>query len=115
MDPKMVGAFLFGVVIGWFVYHTLRYRSGPTGLDDIAKLIGMIGGAAVLVLFPEKSDLFAWYGIGLAFGFFLYFVILLIMVKKSPNFGIDWFLDGRRRKATDPDELPDTRQRPMGV
>lgn len=115
MDTKLVGAFVFGAVIGWFVYHTLRYRSGPTSLDDIAKLLGVIGGGAVLMLFPEKSALFAWYGIGLGFGFFLYFAILLLMVCQSENFGIEWFLDGRRKKPIDPYELPEQPQRPMGA
>jgi hypothetical protein len=115
MNEKLVGAFVFGAVIGWFVYHTLRYRRGPTSLDDIAKLIGMIGGGAVLVLFPEKSEMFAWYGIGLGAGFFGYFLVLVLLVASSSNFGVDWFLDGRRKKPTDPIELPDQPQRPMGA
>ena len=41
-------------------------------------------------------------GIGLAAGFFLYFLVLIFLVGISKNFDVDWFLDGRRKKpATD--------------
>jgi hypothetical protein len=51
-----------------------------------------------MAVFPAKSDLFGAYGIGLAVGFFLYFVVLIFLVGISKNFDVDWFLDGRRRK-----------------
>ena len=50
-------------------------RKDDVQLSDIVTLIGAIGGAAVLALFPEKSDLFGAYGIGLAAGFFMYFLL----------------------------------------
>ena len=62
------GAFAFGAVLGWFLYFTNRYR--PTiQLSDIAKLIGAVGGGAVLALFPAGTVMFAAYGLGLAAGF----------------------------------------------
>jgi hypothetical protein len=89
------GAFGFGAVIGWFTYHVNRYR-GEVKLTDVLTLIGAVGGGAILALFPQQSDSFAAYGLGLAFGFFGYFAVLLVLVARSPRFTTDWFLDGRR-------------------
>ena len=72
-----IGAFCFGAVIGWFTYYTMRY-SGSHALSDIAAVIGALGGGAILLLFPAGSALFGIYGIGLAVGFFVYVLILII-------------------------------------
>jgi hypothetical protein len=106
MSTQEAGALLFGVVLGWQLYFTNRYRSGH-GLQDLVTIVGAIGGAAILDLFPAGTDLFAYYGIGLAIGFFLYFLILVGMVTKSPSFGVEWFLDGRRAKPADTDVIPE--------
>jgi len=102
------GAFAFGVVLGWFTYFTNRYRKGEVQFTDLATLIGVIGGAAVTTLFGEaKSMLFGAYGIGLAVGFFAYFVVLLVLVRRSDGvFTLAWFLDGRRRKLEEYEEIP---------
>lgn len=71
------GAFCFGAVVGWVTYYTMRY-SATHALSDIAVVIGAVGGAAVLALFPAQTPLFATYGIGLAVGFFGYVLILII-------------------------------------
>jgi hypothetical protein len=63
---QAIGAGCFGAVIGWFTYHVNRYRTGGVRLMDISTLIGIVGGGAILTLFPEKTDLFAAYGAGLA-------------------------------------------------
>lgn len=97
MDLKLWGAFAFGLIIGWYVYFVNRYRKGDVQISDITTIIGTIGGGAVLALFDKSSDLFGAYGIGLACGFFLYFVTLIILVGKSEYFDADWFLDGRRK------------------
>jgi hypothetical protein len=94
---QLIGAACFGAIIGWFVYYINRYRKGDVQLSDLVTLMGVIGGSAVLALFPAKSDLFGAYGIGLAAGFFLYFFVLIILVGVSDNFDVDWFLDGRRK------------------
>jgi hypothetical protein len=96
MEIKAVGALAFGLIIGWYVYYVNRYRKGDVQFSDITSLIGVIGGGAVLSLF-NTPDLFGWYGVGLAIGFFGYFLVLAGLVKKSTNFDADWFLDGRRR------------------
>jgi uncharacterized membrane protein YeaQ/YmgE (transglycosylase-associated protein family) len=63
------GALVFGFVIGWVTYRTLR-RANSAGIGDIAAVIGAVGGAAVLELFPAQPRTFPWYAIGLAGGFF---------------------------------------------
>ncbi|HVS07135.1 MAG TPA: hypothetical protein VHK65_13365 [Candidatus Dormibacteraeota bacterium] len=104
------GAGAFGVVIGWFVYYINRYRSGDIQLSDIVTLIGALGGAAVLALFKPGTNLFGAYGVGLAIGFFAYFVFLLIFVaisqRKYGDFNWEWFLDGRRKEPEPPWAIP---------
>ncbi|GAA3237767.1 hypothetical protein [Actinocorallia longicatena] len=94
------GALAFGMVIGWFTYFVNRYRQ-TVGLADVATIIGALGGGAILTLFPEESELFAAYGIGLALGFFGYFGLLLLLVRKTDGFTTAWFLDGRAPKLGD--------------
>lgn len=98
---QLIGAGAFGAVVGWYVYYINRWRKDDVQLSDIVTLVGAIGGAAVLALFPAKTDLFGAYGIGLAAGFFMYFFILVILVNKAPGFTSAWFLDGRGPKLTD--------------
>jgi len=99
---QIIGAFCFGLLVGWYVYYINRYRKGDVQWSDLVTLLGIIGGTAILALFPQGTDLFGAYGIGLALGFFLYLLFLLISVNISKNFNVDWFLDGRRK-------LPDGR------
>lgn len=101
MDWKILGALLFGAVLGWNVYFVNRYRRGDISFGDIATLLGVVGGAAVLSLFPSNSDLFGAYGVGLGIGFFAYFFVLLALVKSSQSFDFDWFLDGRRKNPAE--------------
>ena len=103
---QTVGAAAFGALIGWYVYYINRYRVGDVQFSDLVTLIGVLGGAAVLALFPAGSDLFGAYGVGLAIGFFGYFVVLVVLTGISSNFNSDWFLDGRRKKAEDPWVIP---------
>jgi hypothetical protein len=115
---QLLGAGCFGIVIGWFVYYLNRYRKSDVQLSDLVTLVGVLGGGTVLTLFPAKTDLFGAYGVGLAIGFFGYFVVLIILVAISKNFNVDWFLDGRRRAlATDEERPGDVAAtiRPMGV
>lgn len=77
-----IGAVCFGLVIGWISYRTLRRKEGAAALSDIAAVISALGGGAVMALF--KSDvLFGLYAIGLAAGFFAYFVIGLGVYGKK--------------------------------
>lgn len=92
------GAFGFGAVVGWFTYFVNRHRKEEVSLADVATIVGALGGAAVLALFPAKSDLFGAYGLGLAAGFFGYFALLFLLVRRSPRWTLEWFLDGRKPK-----------------
>ena len=66
-----LGALLFGLVIGWISYRTLRLTAGTSVLSDIATIVGAVGGAAVTALL--RSDvLFGLYCLGLALGFIAY-------------------------------------------
>ena len=76
------GAFCFGAVIGWVTYFTMRYNK-EHAMSDIAVVVGAVGGAAVLKLFSAGSELFSWYSIGLAAGFFVYMLILLVTTLAS--------------------------------
>jgi hypothetical protein len=97
---SLVGAAAFGTLIGWYVYYINRYRKSDVQFSDLTTIIGIIGGAAVLNLFPSATPLFGAYGIGLFVGFFGYFVSLLLLIRSSDNFNADFLLDGRRRELT---------------
>jgi hypothetical protein len=101
------GAFLFGAVLGWNLYLVNRYRKADVQLGDLAAILGAVGGAAVLSLFPAGTELFGAYATGLAVGFFAYFIVLIVLVNISPNFTVDWFLDGRRKKPADDEIIPE--------
>jgi hypothetical protein len=106
-STQMLGAGGFGALIGWYVYYINRYRMAEVELNDLVTLIGILGGGAVLALFPARTDLFGAYGIGLFAGFFSYFLTLLILVGISKNFQVEWFLDGRRARPKEPWYIPD--------
>ena len=76
-----VGPLVFGLVIGWVTYRTLRRQSG-TGLSDIATVIGAVGGAAITGIFADQTS-FAWYCVGLGAGFFLYLIVGFIIEGKE--------------------------------
>jgi hypothetical protein len=78
------GAFWFGAVVGWLTYFTMRHKK-EHAITDIATVIGALGGAAVLTLFPQKDGLFSSYAGGLATGFFGYFVVALLLVLTSKD------------------------------
>lgn len=111
---QISGAGAFGAIIGWFVYYINRYRTGEVSFADITTLIGAIGGAGVLALFNNNPNLFAGYGIGLFIGFFSYFIALNIMINRSENFDVDWFLDGRRKRLSASHFIPGNRQETEG-
>lgn len=109
---QMCGAFGFGLMLGWFLYFVNRYRKEVL-LGDLTVVIGAVGGAGILALFPAKTDLFGAYGVGLAVGFFGYLLILVALVSRSDNFDFDYLIDGRRKTPTEPFAAGDKVDRPM--
>lgn len=68
---SLAGPFAFGIVIGWVTYRTLR-RKGRAALDDIAAVLGTVGGAAAIAAFRPETGAFSAYCLGLLVGFFGY-------------------------------------------
>jgi hypothetical protein len=95
---ELLGAAAFGALIGWYVYYINRYRKSDVQFSDLTTIIGILGGAVVLNLFPSATPLFGAYGIGLFLGFFGYFASMLLLIRSSDNFNADFLLDGRRRE-----------------
>lgn len=113
-DLQQWGALCFGLVLGWFLYFLNRYRK-EVSLADLTTVIGAVGGGAILALFPAKTDLFGAYGIGLAIGFFGYFLVLMALVWKSKNFGVDYLIDGRRTLPDGSQGYSQNPDRPMAA
>jgi hypothetical protein len=111
---QLIGAGCFGTILGWYLYFINRYRTGPVDFGDIITILGAIGGAAVTALFRAGTDLFGAYGIGLALGFFGYYIILSTMVGRSENFDSDYFLDGRRKRPLEPWYIPEEWRKAAG-
>ena len=103
---QLLGSGAFGAIIGWYVYYVNRYRKADVQLGDLVTVVGVLGGASVLALFPARTDLFGAYGIGLFVGFFSYLLVLAVLVRVSKNFDVDWFLDGRRKIPTGEYAIP---------
>jgi hypothetical protein len=104
MTMEQAGGLGFGLVIGWFLYFVNRYRRSEASFTDITTVLGAVGGAAVTSLFPGGTALFGAYGVGLA--------ILVVMVAMSQNFGVDYFLDGRRKSPANGEAIPGEVQAP---
>jgi uncharacterized membrane protein YeaQ/YmgE (transglycosylase-associated protein family) len=85
-----LGAWCFGVVVGWITSRTLR-RTTPGGLSDISTVIGSIAGAAITGIYKPSTNSFGYYCIGLFVGFFAYLLISVYIAKKEGNQAVgDW-------------------------
>ncbi len=89
MDASVaLGSAAFGMVIGWVTYYTMRKNTKERTLADITVIISALIGPAVLAVFPApaegKPTMFGYYGIGLALGFFLYYVLFVLILWKAP-------------------------------
>jgi uncharacterized membrane protein YeaQ/YmgE (transglycosylase-associated protein family) len=83
------GAICFGLVMGWITYRTLRRKTEGAALSDISAVIGALGGGAITAVF-QTPDSFSAYCIGLAFGFFGYFIVGIIVDKSSAG---SWMME----------------------
>jgi Ca2+/H+ antiporter len=84
------GSIGFGMVIGWITYYTMRKNTKERTLADLTVIITALIGPAVMAVFPApvaetKQTMFGYYGIGLAIGFFLYYVIFVLFLWKAPK------------------------------
>jgi hypothetical protein len=70
----IVGALVFGLVVGFITYRTLIRTTDNAAVTDLAAVISAIGGGAVTTLYDPSSTAFAWYAIGLALGMLVFFV-----------------------------------------
>jgi hypothetical protein len=78
-----VGAGLFGLVVGWITYRTLRRKEGPALLSDLSSVIAAVGGTAVVAIPFDDPDVFGAYAIGLGVGFFAYLLVGLMVGGKE--------------------------------
>lgn len=53
---RILGAGGFGAVIGWYLYYTNRHRTGEVKLADLVTVVGVLGGGAIMALFPSGSS-----------------------------------------------------------
>jgi hypothetical protein len=84
------GSVGFGAVLGWITYYTMRKNTKPRTLSDITVIISALVGPAILAVFPAPVEgtnqtMFGYYGIGLAFGFFAYYVVFVLLLWKAPR------------------------------
>jgi hypothetical protein len=80
----------FGMVVGWITYYTMRKNTKPRTLADITVIVSALVGPAVMAVFPApvegtKQTMFGFYGIGLAIGFFLYYLLFVGLLWKAPE------------------------------
>lgn len=103
---QFIGAACIGFMIGWFVYHINRDRKPNPQLDDLTTLIAILGMGVVTLY--NNPYIFAGYGVGLLIGFASYSLAFLAVVVWSGNFASDWLMDARRKRAPEPQNIPDT-------
>jgi hypothetical protein len=75
-------------------------------LSDIVTVVDAIGGGAVLALFPSKSVLFGPAASACSSDSSATLLVLVVLVTISGNFGVDFFLDGRRKALAKDEEHP---------
>jgi hypothetical protein len=90
VDTSVIwGSLCFGAVIGWITYYTMRKNTKPRTLSDLTVIIAALVGPGILTVFPApvagtRQTMFGYYGIGLASGFFLYYILFLLLVWAAP-------------------------------
>jgi hypothetical protein len=72
------GAFSFGLLLGWITYRTLRRRAIAATSKDIGIVVGSLGSGGLAVKFAAQGE-FELYSLGLATGFFAYFLVSLFI------------------------------------
>ncbi len=62
IDLTLIGAFMFGGVLGWIVGEVIN-RAKTIGVAHLSGIVGVVAGAAVTKFHQDQS--FGWYCIGL--------------------------------------------------
>jgi hypothetical protein len=70
----VVGALVFGLVVGFITYRTLVRTTDKASIGDLGAVLAAIGGGAVTKLYDPSGTPFAWYAIGLALGMMVFFL-----------------------------------------
>ena len=78
---RFIGGVAFGAVLGWITYFVMR-RAQPKVLSDLSTILGTLGGGVIVGLFDPETATFAGYAIGLAVGFFGYYLAFLKIVGR---------------------------------
>ena len=78
-----IGSVCFGLVVGFITYRTLVHSNDKASISDLAAVLAAVGGGAVTALFPEGSESFGYYTIGLAVGVATYLTVAL-RLRKDP-------------------------------
>lgn len=84
------GSICFGAVVGWITYYTMRKNTQPRVLSDLTVIVSALVGPAILAVFPApvagtKQTMFGYYGMGLAAGFFAYYIVFVLLLWKAPE------------------------------
>lgn len=108
---SLVGSGAFGLVIGWIAYRTLRRAKDGSRISDLVTVVAALGGGTVIsARFPEP-DLFACYGLGLAAGFFGYFLtgVLVDYLERKPAATVARELPAAQGATTVAESVPASR------
>jgi hypothetical protein len=70
METSQTGSVIFGIIIGYISWQAIFKNESNLSMKTVATFIGVVGGAGITTLFPDKSNLFDSYCIGLGCGFF---------------------------------------------
>lgn len=74
-----IGALCFGIVVGYLTYRTVVRIGEKVAISDLAAVLGVVGGAAVIQLFQPGTRQFGWYAIGLLGGMAVFFLLYGLM------------------------------------
>jgi hypothetical protein len=67
-----IGVLCFGAVLGYVTYRMLIRTTANAAISDLATVVSAVGGGLAAAFAAPETDLFGWYGVGLAGGFLVY-------------------------------------------
>jgi hypothetical protein len=83
------GALSIGFVIGWTLAFVNRYvAKSDIKIEYLIGVIGAILGTVVIAFFSNNYGLLGPYGVGVAIGLIVYFILVKVFVKGDGN---SWF------------------------